>query len=180
MDQAGTVKDEKKTLTLFLPAKEIALRVKDIATKINSQYKGKNPILIGVLNGSFVFLSDLIRDLDIECEIDFLKLSSYGNEKISSGDVMILKELNCNPSGRDVIIIEDIVDTGATIDYLYDLIKEYKPSSVKFATLLYKKEKCKTNLEIDYVGFEIEDKFCVGYGMDCAQKYRNLKDIYVL
>jgi len=167
-------------LTMFISADEIAGRIKELAGDINRDFEGRKPILIGILNGSFVFLSDLIRELTIECEIDFLKLSSYGNERISSGDVAVLKELNCNPAGRDVIIVEDIVDTGATINYLHRLITEYKPSSVRFAALLYKKEKCKTDMKIDYIGFEIEDKFCGGYGMDCAQKYRNLKDIYVL
>jgi hypoxanthine phosphoribosyltransferase len=170
----------EKQLTMFISADEIAGRVKELAGDINRDYVGKNPILIAVLNGSFVFLSDLIRELTIECEIDFLKLSSYGNEKISKGDVTVLKELNCNPTDRDIIIIEDIVDTGATINYLHELITENNPLSIRFATLLYKKEKCKTDIKIDYAGFEIEDKFCVGYGMDCAQKYRNLKDIYVL
>jgi hypoxanthine phosphoribosyltransferase len=170
----------QKQLTMFISADEIARRVKELAGDINRDFEGRKPILIGILNGSFVFLSDLIRELTIECEIDFLKLSSYGNERISSGDVTVLKELNCNPAGRDVIIVEDIVDTGATINYLKELIIKNNPSSVKFAALLYKKEKCKTDIKIDYTGFEIEDKFCVGYGMDCAQKYRNLKDIYVL
>lgn len=171
---------KEKELTKFISGEDIAGRVKNLADSINIDYEGKNPILIGVLNGSFVFLSDLIRKLKIDCEIDFLKLSSYGNEKISSGDVTVLKELNCDPEGRDVIIVEDIIDTGATINYLHDIIANYKPASVRFATLLYKKDKCKTDIKIDYTGFEIEDKFCVGYGMDCAQKYRNLKDIYVL
>ena len=180
MEQADIIKVSDKKLTRFIPADEIAARVKEIAAEINSDYTGRNPIMIGVLNGSFVFLSDLIRELEIECEIDFLKLSSYGNEKISSGDITVLKELNCNPTGRDVILVEDIVDTGATINYLQELINKNNPSSVRFATLLYKKEKCQSDVNIDYTGFEIEDKFCVGYGMDCAQKYRNLKDIYVL
>lgn len=170
----------QKQLTMFISADEIAVRVKELAGDINRDFEGRKPILIGILNGAFVFLSDLIRELTIECEIDFLKLSSYGNERISSGDVTVLKELNCNPEGRDVIIVEDIVDTGATIKYLQELINKNNPSSVRFATLLYKKEKCKTDMKIDYIGFEIVDKFCVGYGMDCAQKYRNLKDIYVL
>ncbi|HLT24363.1 MAG TPA: hypoxanthine phosphoribosyltransferase [Ignavibacteria bacterium] len=173
-----TVNEAK--LTKFISAEEISDIVRDIASRINADYKGRNPILIGVLNGAFVFLSDLIRELDIECEIDFLKLSSYGNEKISSGDVTILKELNCNPEGRDIIIIEDIVDTGASIEFIKKLLEKENPASVRFATLLYKSSKCNLDFEIDYKGFEIEDRFCVGYGMDWAQKYRNLKDIYVL
>jgi hypoxanthine phosphoribosyltransferase len=173
-----TVNDEK--LSLFISYERIEEAVKSIALRIDNDYKGKNPILIGVLNGAFVFLSDLIRNLSIDCEIDFLKLSSYGNEKISSGDVTILKELNCDPSGRDVIIVEDIVDTGASVKFIKDLLDKENPSSVRFATLLYKSSKCNLEFAIDYKGFEIEDKYCVGYGMDWAQKYRNLKDIYVL
>lgn len=173
-----TVNEAK--LIKFISAEEISQRVRGIASRINADYKSRNPILIGVLNGAFVFLSDLIRELDIECEIDFLKLSSYGNEKISSGDVTILKELNCNPEGRDIIIIEDIVDTGASIEFIKKLLERENPASIRFATLLYKSSKCNLDFEIDYKGFEIEDKFCVGYGMDWAQKYRNLKDIYVL
>ena len=172
------VKD--KVMTKFISADMIGQRVKEIADEISIVYKDKSPILIGVLNGSFVFLSDLIRNLSIDCEIDFLKLSSYGNEKISSGNVTVLKELNCNPEERNIVIVEDVIDTGATLDYLHKIINSYNPASVKFATLLYKKEKCKSTLDVDFIGFEIEDKFCVGYGMDYAQKYRNLKDIYVL
>jgi hypoxanthine phosphoribosyltransferase len=171
---------KEKELVKYIASDDIAKRVSELAADISKDYNGKNPILIGVLNGAFVFLSDLIRNLNIDCEIDFLKLSSYGNEMISSGNVSILKELNCDPKDRDIIIVEDIIDTGATINYLNELILNNRPSSIRFATLLYKKEKCNTNIKIDYAGFEIEDKFCVGYGMDSAQKYRNLKDIYVL
>ena len=167
-------------LTLFISAQSIGEAVNSIAKRIDEDYKCKNPILIGVLNGAFVFLSDLMRNLNIDCEVDFLKLSSYGNEKISSGDVTILKELNCNPTGRDVIIVEDIIDTGASVKFIKDLLEKEKPSSISFATLLYKSSKCNLEFKIDYKGFDIEDKFCVGYGMDWAQKYRNLKDIYVL
>ena len=167
-------------LTKFISADEIAEKVQNIASTIDRDYKDMNPILIGVLNGAFVFLSDLMRMLTIECEIDFLKLSSYGNDKISSGEVTMLKDLNCNPEGRDIIIVEDIVDTGASLEYIKNLIVQENPATVRFATLLYKKSKCNIEFPIDYFGFDIEDKFCVGYGMDYAQKYRNLKDIYVL
>lgn len=173
-----TVKEAK--LTRFITAESIDDAVRSIAAKIDEDYNDRNPILIGVLNGAFVFLADLMRYLKIECEVDFLKLSSYGNEKISSGDVTILKELNCNPTGRDVIIVEDIVDTGASIEFIKRLLEKEQPASIRFATLLYKSSKCNLEFAIDYKGFEIEDKYCVGYGMDWAQKYRNLKDIYVL
>ena len=125
-------------------------------------------------------MSDLIREIKVNCEIDFLKLSSYGDSKISSGQVKTLKELNCELKGRDVIIVEDIIDTGLSMDFILKTIKSQKPESVRIASLLIKKGTPKFNFKIDYLGFEIENKFVVGYGLDFAQKYRNLKGIYVL
>lgn len=174
------IQAKENVLTEFLNQNEILSKVNELADKINSDFKGKNPIFIGVLNGAFIFLSDLIRRIDIDCEIDFLKLSSYGDEKISSGDVTILKELNCNPTGRNLIIVEDIVDTGCSINFIKELLEKHNPQSINFVTLLYKKDKCNLDYEIGYPGFIVEDKFYVGYGMDYSQKYRNLKDIYVL
>lgn len=174
------IQAKENVLTEFLSQKEILGKVEELADRLNSDFKGKNPIFIGVLNGAFIFLSDLIRKIDIDCEIDFLKLSSYGDEKISSGDVKILKDLNCDPTGRNLIIVEDIVDTGGSINYIKELLQQYNPASINFVTLLYKKEKCNLEYEIGYPGFIVEDRFYVGYGMDYSQKYRNLKDIYVL
>lgn len=171
---------KENVLTEFLSQEEILQKVDELASRLNSDFNGKNPIFIGVLNGAFIFLSDLIRRIDIDCEIDFLKLSSYGDEKISSGDVTILKELNCDPAGRNLIIVEDIVDTGGSINFIKELLEKNNPESVNIVTLLYKKEKCHLDYEIGYPGFLVEDKFYVGYGMDYSQKYRNLKDIYVL
>lgn len=167
-------------LSEFISRKTISKRIKKVAKKINKDYKGKKPIFIGILNGSFVFLSDLIREIKIDCEIDFLKLSSYGDEKISSGNVTLLKELNCEIEGRDIIIVEDIVDTGLSVNFIKSLIQEKKPSSLRFATLLFKKKMSTLNFKIDYIGFKIENKFVVGYGLDFAQQYRNLNAIYVL
>lgn len=171
---------EKTKLHIYITPIQISKRVKQLAAKINKDYEHKIPIFIGVLNGAFLFMSDLIREIKVNCEIDFLKLSSYGDSKISSGQVKTLKELNCELKGRDVIIVEDIVDSGLSMDFILKTIKSQKPASVKIASLLIKKGTPKFDFKIDYLGFEIENKFVVGYGLDFAQKYRNLKGIYVL
>jgi hypoxanthine phosphoribosyltransferase len=165
---------------IFIKHSEIRKRIKELAGQINRDYKDKIPIFIGVLNGSFIFLSDLIREIKINCEIDFFKLSSYGDTKISSGEVKLLKEVNCEVKGRDIIIVEDIIDSGLSMTYIRNLIMKQKPSSFRVAALLYKKDVSKLKFKIDYIGFEIENKFVVGYGLDFAQKYRNLNGIYVL
>lgn len=173
-------KDLQSNLVEYISKKEIEKRIKKIAKKINKDYKGKKPIFIGILNGSFMFLSDLIREIKVDCEIDFLKLSSYGDEKISSGNVKMLKELNCEIENRDIIVVEDIVDSGLSVNFIKKIIEAKNPSSLKFASLLFKKEMSKLDFEIDYVGFRIDNKFVVGYGLDYAQKYRNLNAIYML
>ena len=164
----------------LISAEKISKRIKSIARKINKDYKGKKPIFIGVLNGSFILIADLVREINIDCEIDFVKLSSYGDEKISSGQVKLLKELNCEIKGRDIIIVEDIIDSGLSASFIRKLVLREKPASLRFVTLLYKKDICKIDFEIDYIGFNIANEFVVGYGLDFAQKYRNLKAVYVL
>ncbi|MCW8812991.1 MAG: hypoxanthine phosphoribosyltransferase [Ignavibacteriaceae bacterium] len=159
---------------------QVQNRIKELALQISADYKSKVPIFIGVLNGSFLFMSDLIRYLTINCEIDFFKLSSYGDEKISSGKVEMIKELNCEVNDRDIIIVEDIVDTGLSIKYIEELFAEKKPETMKVISLLVKPGSLKYEVKIDYIGFNIPDKFVIGYGMDYAQKYRNLRGIYVL
>jgi hypoxanthine phosphoribosyltransferase len=138
------------------------------------------PVLIGVLNGSFIFISDLARELKIDIEIDFLKLSSYGDSKISSGEVKLLKDLNYSVEGRDIIVAEDIIDSGLSLKFIRDMILANKPSSLEFVTLLFKKGLSKLDFDVKYIGFKIPNKFVVGYGIDYAQRYRNLKDIYIL
>jgi hypoxanthine phosphoribosyltransferase len=170
----------KSNLKLFIDKKAIDKRVKELAKRITKDYKGKVPIFIGVLNGAFVFLSDLIRNVNLDTEVDFLKLSSYGDSKISSGNVRLLKDLNCELANRDIIVVEDIVDSGLSIKFIYDLIANHKPNSLEFATLLIKKRPNNPGFKIRYVGFRIPDKFVVGYGLDSAQKYRNLNSIYVV
>jgi hypoxanthine phosphoribosyltransferase len=175
---------QKGFLKPYISKSKISRRVKKLASKISRDYSSKNkngvPIFIGVLNGSFIFISDLVRELTIDVEIDFLKLSSYGDSKISSGDVKMIKELNCTIEGRDIIVIEDIVDSGLSLKYIRDLILMHNPASLEFAALLYKKGLSNLDFDVKYIGFKIPNKFVVGYGLDYAQKYRNLKEICIL
>jgi len=164
----------------YIKEEDIMSRVADLGQQISDEYRDKLPIFIGILNGSFMFLSDLLKSVSIKCEMDFFKLSSYGDEKISSGKVKLLKELNADISDRHVIIVEDIVDSGLSMKYIEELINELKPASMKIASLLVKPNSLKYDIKIDYIGFEIPDKFVIGYGLDYAQKYRNLRSIYIL
>ena len=162
----------------FIREEQIRARVKELAAQINRDYSGKVPIFIGILNGSFIFFADLIREINLDCEVDFFKLSSYGDAKISSGQVTLLKDLNCDVRGRDILIVEDIVDSGLSVDFIKKLISRENPHSLKFVSLLLKKGVPKIDFPIDYVGFEIPPDFVIGYGLDYAQKVRNLKSVY--
>jgi hypoxanthine phosphoribosyltransferase len=175
-----TIKIGEDVFVPLLTEEQIQARIKELATEISKDYKGKVPVFIGVLNGSFIFMSDLIKRVNLDCEIDFFKLSSYGDAKISSGKVTMLKELNCDVTNRDIIIVEDIVDSGLSVKYIEDLFSENKPKSMKLVTLLTKPNSVKYDVKIDYIGFNIPSKFVIGYGLDYAQKYRNLRSIYVL
>jgi hypoxanthine phosphoribosyltransferase len=175
-----TITVNSNRFKVLLSAEQIHVRVAELAEQISNDYRGTVPIFIGVLNGSFVFFSDLIREITVECEVDFLKLSSYGDAKISSGDVRMLKELNCDVRRRDIVIVEDIVDSGLSIRFMKELIQRQTPNTLKVVTLLFKPNRAKLDFEIDYIGFKIPDEFVVGYGLDYAQKARNLKSIYVL
>ncbi|MBU0473563.1 MAG: hypoxanthine phosphoribosyltransferase [Bacteroidetes bacterium] len=164
----------------MISEEKIAERVKELGEQISLDYEGKLPIFIGVLNGSFMFMSDLLKQITIHCEMDFMKLSSYGDEKISTGNVKMLKELNADISERHIIVVEDIVDSGLSINYIDGLLKQFNPASVKYASLLVKPNSMKYDVKIDYIGFEITNQFVIGYGLDYAQKYRNLRAIYQL
>jgi len=166
--------------TEYLSEKTIQSRIKELAETISKNYEGKIPVFIGVLNGSFIFMSDLVKNIGIDCEIDFFKLSSYGDEKISSGKVTLIKELNCDVNGRDLIIVEDIVDSGLSIKFIEELISTHHPTSMKVVSLLVKPNSLRYDVKIDYIGFEIPSKFVIGFGLDYAQKYRNLRSIYML
>lgn len=169
-----------ETFVPMLTEEELQARIAELGRQISDEYRTKLPIFIGVLNGSFLFMADLMKNVDINCEIDFFKLSSYGDEKISSGKVKLIKDLNADIKDRHIIIVEDIVDTGLSIKYIEELILSHSPASMKVVSLLVKPGSLKYNVKIDYIGFEIQDKFVIGYGLDYAQKYRNLRSIYVL
>ena len=173
-----TINDER--FRLFIPEDEVKKRVGELANEINKNFAGRAPIFIGVLNGAFIFFADLIREIEIGCEIDFFKLSSYGDGKISSGNVKLLKDLNCQVTDRDIIIVEDIVDSGLSIDFIRKLVMKQRPRSFSVVTLLFKSDCVKIDFTVDYIGFEIPNQFVIGYGLDYSQKARNLRSIYVL
>lgn len=179
-NENGEIWVGSEKFSILLSEDQILARIKELGTQISEDYVGKLPIFIGVLNGSFLFMSDLVKNVNIHCEIDFLKLSSYGDEKISSGDVKLIKELNADINERNIIVVEDIVDSGLSIKYIQELMKNHSPASVKVASLLVKPKSLKFDVKIDYIGFNIPNEFVIGYGLDYAQKFRNLKSIYAL
>jgi hypoxanthine phosphoribosyltransferase len=163
----------------YLEADTIADRVAELGAAIEQDYAGRVPVFVSVLNGAFVFTADLMRRVEGPCEVDFVGLSSYGNAMSSSGKVRELKSVNADLEGRDVIVVEDIVDTGLSMDFLIDRLAEYDPASLRVATLLHKPAAAQVEVPLDYVGFEIPDLFVIGYGLDYAQRARNLPDIYI-
>jgi hypoxanthine phosphoribosyltransferase len=177
---AKQLKINGDTFVPFITERMIKARIRELGKRISKDYRGKVPVFIGILNGSVIFFADLIREITIDCEVDFLKLSSYGDAKISSGNVHLLKDLNCQVGGRDIIIVEDIVDSGLSMQFIHSLITLQNPASFKVVTLLYKPKSMKANVKLDYVGFKIPPDFVIGYGLDYAQRERNLKSIYKL
>ena len=159
---------------------EIETAVKRLAAEIKKDYYDKQPILICVLKGSFMFMADLVRLLDFPLEVEFIRLSSYGRGRESSGKIKVMQGLRSEVKGRDVLIIEDIVDTGLTISFLLDYLRKKKPASLKLCALTDKPSRRQTPVTIDYLGFTVPDKFLVGYGLDWDEKFRNLPDICVL
>lgn len=155
-------------------------RVSEIAAEINRDYAGKEPMLISVLRGSFVFMADLTRKINVHCTIDFMSVSSYGKGTTSSGQVQITKDLSDDIEGKDIIVVEDILDSGNTLSYLLQLLQARKPASLKLCTLLDKPDRRVKEVHVDYTGFTIPDEFVVGYGLDYAEKYRNLPYIGIL
>ncbi|MDZ7771436.1 MAG: hypoxanthine phosphoribosyltransferase [Balneolaceae bacterium] len=168
-----------ETFRIYLSREEIQQRVAELGEELSEQYAGKRPIFIGVLNGAYIFLSDLMRQVEIPCEVDFLKLSSYGDEKVSSGQVTDLKDIDADIAGRHVVLVEDIVDTGLSMKYLVDKLKKKRPASIATVTLLHKSEATQHDVQLDYVGFRIPTLFVLGYGLDYAQEGRNLAQIYI-
>ena len=158
---------------------QIKDRVKELGVEISNKFRDEIPIFIGVLNGSFIFLADLLRELTIDCEIDFIKLSSY-DKTLSTGTVHLLKDISADITGRHVIIVEDIIDSGLTISFLKNRLEGATPQSVTTVSLLFKPEVAKLDFSIDFVGFEIPSDYVVGYGLDMNQKLRHLPEIYRL
>lgn len=168
----------KKTL---FTKEEIATRVAELGAQITADYKGKSkPVVIGVLKGAWIFLADLLREVDLGVCLDFMSVSSYGSSTTTSGSLTIVKDLSIDVTGKDVIIVEDIVDTGTTLSRLKELLLARNAKSVAIATLLNKPSRRKVDIDVEYCGFEIPDEFVVGYGLDFDEKYRTLKDVCVL
>lgn len=165
---------ERDIEEILFSEEEIAKKVKEIGKRIEKDYEGKELIVIGVLKGANIFLADLIREINIPLYIDFMAVSSYGSSTESSGVVRILKDLDSDIEDKHVLIIEDIIDTGLTLKYLTDNLQSRNVASLEICTLLDKPSRRKSNLDIKYIGFEIPDEFIVGYGIDYAEKYRNL------
>src|SRR6188474_1713837 len=159
---------------------ELAHRVRELAEEISADYAGKDVLLVGVLKGAVFFLADLMRQLEIDCEVDFMAVSSYGSSTDSSGVVRILKDLDIPIEGREVLIVEDIVDSGLTLSYLLRTLNARNPASLEVCALLTKPDRRKVDLPIRYVGFEIPNQFAIGYGLDHAERYRNLPYVAVL
>jgi len=164
---------------LFTP-EQISLRIGELAERINADYKDKNPILISVLKGSFIFMADLLRAITVPCSIDFMAVSSYGSKSFSTGAVEIVKDLSCDIEERHVIIVEDILDSGTTLNYLMTLLSARRPASMCICALLDKPERRRMPAEAVYRGFVIPDAFVIGYGLDYAEQYRNLPYIGIL
>ena len=158
----------------------IQKRVQELALQISGDYAGRELILIGVLRGAFIFLADLIREISVPCKVDFVRIASYGGGAESSGKVVMTKDIETSISGRDILIVEDIADTGLTLQYLTVWLKERNPRSLKVCAFLDKRKRRKVAFEADYVGFDIDDGFVVGYGLDFNEQYRYLPEVYVI
>jgi hypoxanthine phosphoribosyltransferase len=165
---------------ILVQADELAHRVRELAGEISRDYEGRELLLIGVLKGAVFFLSDLMRHLEVNCEVDFMAVSSYGSSTDSSGIVRILKDLDAPIEGRDVLIVEDIVDSGLTLSYLFRMLRARNPATLEVCALLTKPERREVDLPIRYVGFEIPNRFAIGYGLDHAERFRNLPYVAVL
>jgi hypoxanthine phosphoribosyltransferase len=176
-DTAKLVQSKERIL---ISREEIGKRVRELGKQISEDYRDKCPILISVLNGGFIFCADLFRELTIDCEVDFIKISSYEDAMKTSGHVKLLKEVNAHLHERHVLVVEDIVDSGYSVQYLKKKLGTTNPLSLKFVSLLVKQGTEQVPYEVHYVGFEIPNRFVVGYGLDLAQRFRNLPDIYVM
>jgi hypoxanthine phosphoribosyltransferase len=159
---------------VLVTEEQIQLKVKELGERITNDYEGKDLMLVGILKGAVMFLSDLARNIKLPVTIDFMAVSSYGNSSESTGIVRIIKDLESSIDGKDILIVEDIIDTGLTLSYLTDNLKKRRAKSVRIVTLLDKPERRKVEVPVDYTGFVIPDEFVIGYGIDYAEQYRNL------
>jgi hypoxanthine phosphoribosyltransferase len=167
-------------LKILISRDKIAKTVDRLACEIKRDYQDKQPLVIGVLKGSFMFMADFVRQLDLPLELDFVRLSSYGSARETSGKVRVVQGLQTRIKGRDVLVVEDIVDTGITVSFLLHYLMKKKPASLKLCALADKPCHRRVPVPIDYLGLTVPDKFVVGYGLDCDERFRNLPDIYVM
>ena len=178
--EAREVELERAVGEILIEAEAIQARIGELGAEISADYTGRDLLLVGVLKGAVFFMADLMRELTVPCEIDFMAISSYGAATDSSGVVRILKDLDINISGRDVLVVEDIIDSGLTLSYLMRNLRARKPASLEVVTLLTKPERREIDVPVRYVGFEIPNRFVIGYGLDFAERYRNLPYVAVL
>ena len=176
-DPVNMKNDMLKTL---ITKEELETTVARLGREITRDYQGKTPMMVAVLKGAFIFMADLVRQVDIPCTLDFMCVSSYGKGMSTSGQVKIIKDLDTTIEGKDVIIVEDILDSGVTLSYLMDLLRARKPASIRLCTLFDKPARHKVDIHIDYKGMEVPNEFIVGYGLDYAEVYRNYPEIAVL
>lgn len=167
-------------LKVLISHEQIAQKVAELGEQITRDFQGESVMLIGVLKGATIFLADLAREIKLDATFDFISVSSYGNSREQSGEVKLMKDVDQSVEGRNIILVEDILDTGLTLTYLTKLLYAHKPKSIRIAALLDKVSRRKMPIAGDYVGFEIPDEFVVGYGLDFAERYRNLPDICIL
>jgi hypoxanthine phosphoribosyltransferase len=165
---------------VLIEEEPLQARIAELGAEVSREYEGRDLLLVGVLKGAVFFMADLMRELTIPCEIDFMAISSYGAATDSSGVVRILKDLDTNIAGRDVLVVEDIIDSGLTLSYLMRSLKARKPASLEICALLTKPERREIDVPVKFVGFEIPNKFVIGYGLDFAERYRNLPYVAVL
>ena len=171
---------EKDILKVLISEEELEAKVNEIGRQITADYAGKSPIFIGILKGCFIFMADLMRHVDLYCDVDFMAVSSYGAGTKTTGAVKIIKDLSRDIEGRDVILVEDILDSGVTLSYLCAYLQRRSPASIKIVTLMDKPARRAADIKADYYGFNVPDEFVVGYGLDYAERYRNLPYIGVL
>jgi hypoxanthine phosphoribosyltransferase len=172
--------DDSRVGEILVAAEDLQRRVVELGEQISAEYEGRDLVMVGVLKGAVIFLADLMRHISIPCEVDFMAVSSYGSQTDSSGVVRILKDLDASIEGRDVLIVEDIIDSGLTLQYLMRSLNARDPASLEVCALLAKPDRLRVDLEPRYVGFEIPNRFAIGYGLDHAQHYRNLDFVAAL